>query len=142
MRIYLAGRYSRREELAGYAAELGALGHTVTSRWLLGLHEWPGRRGDSEFPPARTQEWAQEDLADVLAAECVVSFTERPRTERNRGGRHVELGIALGTRKLLLVIGHRENIFHTLPEIRFYETWEQARAVLAQALTTEDLDAR
>lgn len=36
MRIYLAARYSRREELLGYRADLEAAGHIVTSRWLAG----------------------------------------------------------------------------------------------------------
>ena len=25
----------------------------------------------------------------------------------------------------LIVVGHRENIFHWLPDVEFYETWDQ-----------------
>jgi len=39
MKIYLAARYSRREELAAYRTELEALGHTVQARWLNGEHQ-------------------------------------------------------------------------------------------------------
>ena len=42
MRIYLAARYSRLEELTGYADDLRAIGHRVEARWLLGsqqIHE-------------------------------------------------------------------------------------------------------
>ena len=38
MKIYLASRYSRIEELKGHAEELVILGHEVTSRWLKGGH--------------------------------------------------------------------------------------------------------
>lgn len=41
MKIYLAARYGRREELAGYRKELEAEGHIVTSRWLRGNHDLP-----------------------------------------------------------------------------------------------------
>ena len=36
MKIYLAARYSRMEELRGYADELAAAGHVITSRWICG----------------------------------------------------------------------------------------------------------
>lgn len=35
MRIYLAARYSRREELLGYRDDLHAAGHVVTARWVV-----------------------------------------------------------------------------------------------------------
>jgi hypothetical protein len=38
-RVYLAARYSRREELCRYADDLRAIGHTITSRWLDGNHQ-------------------------------------------------------------------------------------------------------
>ena len=36
MKVYLAARYSRRDELNGYADELRAAGHRVDARWLRG----------------------------------------------------------------------------------------------------------
>ena len=39
MLIYLAARYSRLEELQGYAVDLRAIGHRVEARWLLGDHQ-------------------------------------------------------------------------------------------------------
>lgn len=38
-KIYLAARYTRREELCAYRAELEQAGFTVTSRWLNGDHQ-------------------------------------------------------------------------------------------------------
>jgi len=39
MKIYLASRYSRREELCGYRTQLESMGVEVTSRWLNGAHQ-------------------------------------------------------------------------------------------------------
>ena len=36
---YLAARYSRREELCGYRADLQRLGIEVPARWLNGSHQ-------------------------------------------------------------------------------------------------------
>ena len=43
LRIYLAGRYGRIEELRQCAADLQVRGHVVTSRWL-----WPATEADIE----------------------------------------------------------------------------------------------
>jgi hypothetical protein len=107
MKIYLASRYDRREELAGIARLLEAQGHHVTSRWLEG-HGAPD--ADS----------ALYDLTDVIVADALVLFTEEPTAHvayAARGGRHVEFGYALRAGKRMFVVGPRENIFHELPEV-------------------------
>ena len=100
MMIYLAARYSRHPEMQGYAADLRAMGHEVTSRWILGDHELRSDgQSDTDWWAVR---WAQEDWEDLLLASVVVSFTEAPGNVpgRARGGRHVEFGAALALRKL------------------------------------------
>ncbi len=142
MKIYLASRYSRRLELCGYREQVEALGHTVTSRWLNGKHQISdsgvpigdegeqlveGDDGSSSDCAAQLRvHFAQEDLEDVRAADCVISFTEPPRSSASRGGRHVQFGVALQEGgKFLVVIGHRENIFHWLPGVMFYQDWAE-----------------
>lgn len=126
MKIYLASRYSRREQMRSVRDELQRLGHTVTTRWL--DTEWPGdERGSSAVPPEYLTEYAIKDVEDVMAADCVISFTEDGRTP-GLGGRHVEFGIAVALGKRLIVVGYRENIFHHLPQVEFYDRqWELAR---------------
>jgi len=147
MKIYLAARYSRRMELCGYREQLQALGHTVTSRWLNGNHQidTSGKpigetgealvEGDDGSQDARAtqlrESFAREDMNDVAAADLLIAFTEPPRSNASRGGRHVELGIALGMGKDVTVIGHRENIFCWLPEVVFYDTFEDMLATWA-----------
>jgi len=130
--IYLASRYSRREELCEYREQLRAAGHHVTSRWLNGEHQALDTNG-SELPgtPQQAMTFAADDFGDLMAADVVISFTEPPRSAPNRGGRHVEFGMAIATGKRVLVVGYRENVFHCLPRVEFCETWAVALSVLA-----------
>lgn len=130
MRVYLASRFSRGDELLRYKADLERHGIEVTSRWLLGGHEWAGTDDDA-LPIDVGERFAREDLEDLRAADVVVCFTEAPRSGASRGGRHVEFGYALATRKEILVVGPRENVFYCLEEVRHRESWEEALAQLA-----------
>lgn len=157
MEAYLASAYSRREEMLGYARDLEARGHYVTSTWIDGHHETRPNI-DAEAGPDEMRVWAVEDTVDLVRADTLIAFTEEPgRKGRNRGGRHVEFGVALGwnvaVRKLkrpaalplssgaivwpdlkrIVVIGPVENVFYSLQSVERFETWE---AFLA---TVEDL---
>lgn len=124
MKIYLAARYSRREELCGYRSTLESLGHEVTSRWLNGNHQIDDQGLSVEAARSERERFASEDLADVLSAGVVISFTESPRSTNSRGGRHVEHGVAIGAGLFVIVIGPRENVFHCLPGMLVYSSWE------------------
>lgn len=121
--IYLAAQYRRREELCQHRTELESVGFNVTSRWLNGDHHMPDH-SPSDYQFAENQRFAIEDWEDLQAADVVISFTEPMRTGPSRGGRHVEMGAALALDKICVVIGHRENVFHFLPEVAFFENWE------------------
>jgi hypothetical protein len=128
VKIYLAGRYSRRCLLNTLAAELRRMGHEVTSRWL--ETEWANRPDQSSAaPPEYREKYALIDMADVAAAECVISFTEAPG-DGSRGGRHVEFGLAIAWGKRLIVVGYRENLFHHLPSVEFFKSqWDMLRSL-------------
>ena len=119
MKVFLAARYSRIDEINGYAKELRQAGYQVDARWLLGNHQI--REGADKVEgatmsvPMEGQPFALDDAADLQDAEVVISFTETPRSGHSRGGRHVEFGMALAWGKRLIVIGPRENVFHTMP---------------------------
>lgn len=136
--VYLAARYSRRLELCGYREQLNQAGITVTGRWLNGQHQiddqgqpigddgekWVEDEGSGTAPARLRQYFATEDVADVLAADTLIAFTEIPRASTSRGGRHVELGIAIGTGKRIVVVGPRENVFTWLPQVEHHDTWD------------------
>jgi len=143
MNIYLAARYSRREELCRHKVDLEARGHQVPARWLLGAHQIDdkglalGAEGEAAVERmseayaetlALREKFAADDFEDVFYADLMVAFTEQPRASSSRGGRHVEFGLALGMGKPIIIVGPRENIFCCLPEITVYPTWEAALA--------------
>lgn len=140
MQIYLAARYSRRLELCGYRDQLRAGGFKVKARWLDGNHQIAddgkpiGNAGEQLVESGDGAEAAKlrarfvlDDYEDVMAAGVVISFTEPPRSSANRGGRHVEFGIALARGARVIVVGHRENIFHWLDVVEFYPTWKEVQ---------------
>lgn len=133
-RIYLAARYERREELCRYRDELLARGWVVTARWLDGGHQLSlDARDDGQAlieaqgpkALAHRASFAQEDLDDAIQADILISFTENPATPYRRGGRHVEFGVALAMGALPYIVGPRENIFHSLPQVRQFDTWDE-----------------
>ena len=129
-RIYLAARYSRREEFCRYREQLESLGHIVTSRWLGGNHEVDNRGLSVEGEASERIRFALEDWEDLESADVCVSFTETPRSSNSRGGRHVEFGAALALKKHCVVIGPRENVFHCLPRVELHPGWDDFLEIL------------
>jgi hypothetical protein len=93
----------------------------VTSRWI-DLHGGDQDTSVTAEVLSATPEvgvrFCLDDLEDIDMAHVVVSFTG----EGGKGGRHIEYGYALGSGKDLVIIGPRENIFHTHPRARWYPT--------------------
>ena len=129
-KVYLAARYSRHPEMREVREQLEALGYAVTSRWINGGHELT-KEGSTEANEAERVRYAMEDFADLQAADICLSFTEEPRQTKTRGGRHVEHGMALALGKRTIAVGWRENVFHCLPQVEFFPTWEEALSRLA-----------
>lgn len=143
MRIYLAARYSRHKEMQGVRDVLEVLGHKVTSRWI-DLHADTGEEYERSFnhhelneAPEECSFQAQRDLEDIDACEWLISFTE-PAGSTGKGGRHVEFGYAAAKKKRLTVVGPRENVFHTLPNVERYPSWP--RFVMSLGYTIHDTE--
>lgn len=130
--IYLAARYSRREELLPHKAALEAAGWEVTSRWLLGNHQ---AQNDDLHPGAAAERFGLEDLDDLMRAGVLVHFTEPPRqSSTSRGGRHVEHGYALAMGKRIIIVGPRENVFHCVGDTERVDHFDDAMALLGLAV--------
>jgi hypothetical protein len=123
MKIYLSACYRRQLEMQQVARELQTFGHEITSRWI---SEEPFLEEEHLQPVSNRARRAQRNLIDLAQSDCLVAFTERPPSGPGRGGRHVELGIALANGLKTIVVGWQENLFHTLVE--FYPSWEEAKA--------------
>jgi hypothetical protein len=138
MKIYLAARYSRYPEMQSVRCDLEARGHIVTSRWINGGHELTDEGLSEQAKETDRIRFAVEDLDDLYSADCVINFTESPRSANSRGGRHVEFGIALAIHMPVIVVGPRENVFHCLSHIEWYSDYEsffKGSAILKQATT-------
>lgn len=122
--VYLAARYSRHEEMRGVRDVLQAIGYAVTAQWI----DCHGGKYLTSFTsevlnrdPAYCSRTAQADLADLHAADTVISFTSVD--SGGKGGRHIEFGYALALGKRMILVGPRENVFHTLPQVEHYSDW-------------------
>lgn len=134
--VYLAARYGRRAETLARKRQLEAKGVPVTSTWLDGPDQrlLDGRVLSTDLEQkveAGTDDevsamCAAQDVQDVAASDVLVLIGEAPEAARGRGGRHVEFGIALALGKRIILVGHREHVFHCLPAVEFARTWEDA----------------
>lgn len=111
MKFYIAARFSRRAEAAKLAASLTELGHTCTATWIT----------DDSHVTGSDDECALHDFRDVAMCDKLIALAEEPRGT-SRGGRHVEMGMALGMYKAVVVIGPRETVFHYLPNVKHFPT--------------------
>ena len=130
MKVYLAAQYKQKHEINKYAQELRNLGIGVTSSWLEEPHAPNTQLGEVSEDTRRL--YAYSDLNDIDRADAIVFFSQEPTTPTLRGGRHVEFGYGIGTRKKILVVGPRENIFHHHLSVKRTDTWEQAKVMLLQ----------
>ena len=131
MNIYFAAAWGRRAEIQGYAMEARAIGHVVTSTWLI-------LPPDAEHIPANNLVAGYAGvrcLDDLTGSDLLVLFTEHPGSTTNaHGGRHWEAGYALARNIPIWIVGPRENLFCYHPHIRTFKTWFYAAAALQQEM--------
>ena len=117
MRIYLATKFTDAALMRDYAETLTDLGHEITSSWI-------NLNGDETAYPVETlANQAAICLEDIAACDTLVSVT--PAVPGGLGGRHVEFGLGLAWGKSLIIVGEIEGIFHRLPQVRVFQTWEE-----------------
>jgi len=121
LKIYLAGAWSRRDELAQVAEELKAMniGLEITSRWLREPTMFDAKKYRGESFRRRR---AQEDVADVRRADMLVRFTDdlsgsMVPAKLATGARMFEMGMAYERGKRIVVVAGYQPIFDYLPGI-------------------------
>lgn len=133
-KVYLASRYSRFKEMQGYATELKKMGYEVTSRWIQGNHKM-SKGSSTQAEKKERIRFANEDKKDLNKSDIVICFTEEPRTTNTRGGRHVELGMAIAWEKEVYIIGYKENVFCCLPDVTFFKQPEEILKYLSDNIS-------
>lgn len=118
-KVYLSASFLRQAEMRDVREKLALHGIRVVSSWLDEQNQRP-----EEVCAAR-------DLEDIENADELLSFTELSDAGYMTGGRHVELGYALGRGvSRFAIIGPRENVFHHLSFVEQFDSldaWLAAR---------------
>lgn len=116
MKIYLAARFNKIDEMRKYADELKEDGHEITASWVYG-----GEEG------LTFTDIAELDLRDVAACDALVKFTEPYGTPVPGGGRHTEFGVAIALGKRIYIVGPKEQIFDWAPGVTEFPSFKYLR---------------
>lgn len=177
MKVYLASWFHSKDIMRNRATELEEAGINVTSRWIDETVDSQSQIKDVKVDYLR--ETAQIDLHDILLADTVVLHvpskedldnSKIPISSWARGGRHFEAGFHYATMmyysylpgrvwnrgpRRLILVGHRENVFHhldnirkngtaddiILPTIDCFSTWEEAKNHLIEIHKSYEITA-
>jgi len=131
MKVYLAGMFSTIALRKEQAAMLRSHGIEVTSRWI--DENVPHNVETKDLPNTYHEETAVADIQDIDAADVFIMFVPEDKElvdatlrSASRGGRHFEMGYAYaGGPQEVLVCGPKENVFHHLPDVLHFETFEE-----------------
>lgn len=121
MKIYVAARYARREEvLRDVVPILEADGHEVTSRWLC-----------KDTKPSRGE--ADICLEDIRRSDAVLVLTEAMWYRATTGGgRWFEAGYAHALEMRVIFVGPPEIVFCYLGNVEIRADLKQVRELLLQ----------
>ena len=137
MKIYLAGHYSRKEEIKRASLDLKYVGIPVVSTWYFERI----RPGVSmcELSETFLCHAARRDKAELRRATHFVLFSVGPDTCFTRGGHCWENGYAYALGLRVVIVGPRQHIFHYLPGHKRFDTWGQACAWLREEARRESV---
>ena len=122
-KIFIAGNFERRAELAVFANLVRGQGYHITSSWLYTNEE------DADQDSWST--YAKRDAMDIYDADVFILFTEATPPQRN--SRLVEMGYALAYGKHVVVIGPIETIYCTLAD-EIYDTKQEFLETLGKEI--------
>lgn len=121
--IYLSSATRYRSQLRRYRAQIYAeTSHQVLSSWLDDF------RPSASLSDKERGEVAQKDLDDIERCGLCIGFSFKDR-HPGSGGRHFELGYAFSICEAWKV-GPPEHVFHFLPGMFWFATWENCLARL------------
>lgn len=125
--VYLSASYPRADEMNGCKSVLQEVGYTIVSTWHDSARSEVGVTdvtiGELQSIPEHCKQFAIRDLDDLRRADVFFMFTG---DEKSSGGRHTELGLAMGLDNIkgIVIIGPRENVFHCLDGFMVFPDWK------------------
>lgn len=113
VKVYICSSFPRRKEAQMLALKLSPI-MEIVSTW---------HRDDKQAVPRHSEECLLRvirDFSQVRKSNLVIVFIG---DDLSGGGRHTELGLALGMRKKILLIGEYDfNPFELIPYLRVYKS--------------------
>ena len=126
LHIYVAAPYPEGPYAKAVAAQLAALGHTITSDWFLRNQD---TRALAEIDPEQLEFEADRDLVQVANSDVFLLLN----LPGGFGGKEVETGYAIAVGALVIVVGERTNIFHHYtPSVKVVSTVDEAILLLPE----------
>lgn len=117
LKIYVAGKWAERQQVKNIMEMLEARGHTITCDWTIHIN------------PKKSKAYAQEDLEGVN--ECDILIAYMPDSTICYKGAWIEIGIALGFGKKVIIIGDKiSSVFLSLPNIVVVNYKEEALEII------------
>ncbi len=112
--FYIASKFENKEKVLRLMHELESMDHTITYKWVYQTHAYADDAGQQ----------AQLDYKGIVDCNTLVALFEEEFAYLNA---YVELGIALGCDKHIVIIGSCDDkcIFTKLPGITRYDNTEQ-----------------
>ena len=139
LKIYVAGKWKERKQVMKIMEMFEARGHLITCDWT--KHTLPENieldRAHKEKSFVKDYDWAQnghktyaqEDLEGVRNCEVLVAYMPDP--EILYKGAWIEIGIALGLDKKVIIIGKDvTTVFLSLPNITVVSYKEEAISII------------
>lgn len=118
MKVYIAAPYEWRAYAQLLQPQIEKLGCVVLAAWL-----------HTQNPESSAE--ARIDLDDIDAADAIIVLNPPGMERSGTGGRHVELGYALGRGKHVFLVGEATNVFHHLSTIVRVPTHDQLLDAIA-----------
>jgi nucleoside 2-deoxyribosyltransferase len=114
MKVYVASPYEHKHTVRAICKKLRKAGIQVVSTW----HR---ERLDPdvqvrELFPSTLRKYACRDIQEIDESEALILILPRGK-KLFRGGMFVELGYALGQRKLIYLLGEQTNLFLFHPDV-------------------------
>lgn len=124
MKIYVAGSRYDRDRVNQVQGELKKRGHIITHDWTQHFREGKTETDTSAYTKEELASYAMSDERGVREADLVVTLMLRNFSYR---GVWTEVGIALGTGKLVILIGEYANtqVFAYHPKVIRFKTIEE-----------------
>ena len=123
MRLYVAGKFEDHDECRMIMDRLEEQGHIITCDWT--NHEY----SDKAYPT----KYCQDDIKGVQDCDCLIF---NAFNERKYSGALVEMGIALGLDKPVLILGHGIDtcIFTHSPLVKKFDNMKDLLEALCRPL--------